>query len=150
RADPFGLRSRVMAGDRQREERSGHSRDGQLGQTHGHRLLLSMLAVGARDTSVRSPPPQDNSQSLDQGCVMLSAADVIRLLHLEPHPEGGHFVQTFRDAATVNDRPVSTAIYYLLARGERGHWHKVDAAEVWHYYAGAPLALEMAASERGP
>ena len=81
---------------------------------------------------------------------MLSAADVIRLLKLEPHPEGGHFVQTFRDATTVNGRPASTAIYYLLARGERGHWHKVDAAEVWHYYAGAPLALEMAASERGP
>ena len=81
---------------------------------------------------------------------MLSAADVIRLLKLEPHPEGGHFVQTFRDATTVNGRPASTAIYYLLARGERGHWHKVDAAEVWHYYAGAPLTLEMAASERGP
>ena len=77
---------------------------------------------------------------------MPSAADVIRLLKLEPHPEGGHFVQTFRDTATVNGRPVSTAIYYLLARGERGHWHKVDAVEVWHYYAGAPLVLETAAS----
>jgi predicted cupin superfamily sugar epimerase len=81
---------------------------------------------------------------------MPSAAEVIRLLKLEPHPEGGHFVQTFRDTATVNGRPVSTAIYYLLARGERGHWHKVDAVEVWHYYAGAPLVLETAASERGP
>jgi uncharacterized protein len=81
---------------------------------------------------------------------MLSAAEVIRLLNLEPHPEGGHFVQTFRDPAVMNGRPASTAIYYLLARGERGHWHKVDAVEVWHYYAGAPLALETAASERGP
>jgi len=81
---------------------------------------------------------------------MLSAVDVIRLLKLEPHPEGGHFVQTFRDTAAIHGRPASTAIYYLLARGERGHWHKVDAAEVWHYYAGAPLVLEMAASERGP
>jgi uncharacterized protein len=81
---------------------------------------------------------------------MPSAADVIRLLKLEPHPEGGHFVQTFRDTAAVNGRPASTAIYYLLARGERGHWHKVDAGEVWHYYAGAPLLLETAASEHGP
>jgi uncharacterized protein len=81
---------------------------------------------------------------------MPSAADVIRLLKLEPHPEGGHFVQTFRDTAKVNGRPASTAIYYLLARGERGHWHKVDAVEIWHYYAGAPLVLETAVSERGP
>ena len=67
----------------------------------------------------------------------LSAADVIRLLDLKPHPEGGHFRETFRDAA-------STAIYFLLARGERAHWHRIDAAEVWHWYAGAPLALEIA------
>jgi predicted cupin superfamily sugar epimerase len=81
---------------------------------------------------------------------MLSAADVIRLLDLQPHPEGGHFTQTFRDTATVNGRATSTAIYYLLARGERGHWHRVDAVEVWHYYAGAPLLLETAASDSGP
>ena len=74
---------------------------------------------------------------------MLSAAEVIRLLDLAPHPEGGHFRQTFRDAVTVNGRVASTAIYYLLARGERGHWHRVDAVEVWHYYAGAPLELEI-------
>jgi predicted cupin superfamily sugar epimerase len=79
----------------------------------------------------------------------LSAADVIRLLALEPHPEGGHFRETFRD--TVADaRAASTAIYFLLARGERSHWHRVDAAEVWHYYAGAPLALAIAAGERAP
>src|SRR5262245_65954594 len=78
----------------------------------------------------------------------LSAADVIRVLELGPHPEGGHYRQTFRDARTVDGRAASTAIYYLLARGERSHWHRVDAAEVWHYYAGAPLALEIA--ERGP
>ncbi|MEA2988507.1 MAG: uncharacterized protein QOG83_1218, partial [Alphaproteobacteria bacterium] len=71
----------------------------------------------------------------------LSAADVIRLLDLKPHPEGGHFRETFRDARCVEDeRAASSAIYFLLARGERSHWHKVDAAEVWHHYAGAPLA----------
>ena len=81
---------------------------------------------------------------------MLSAADVIRLLDLAPHPEGGHFRQTFRDARMVDgERAASTAIYFLLARDERSHWHKVDAAEVWHYHAGAALMLEIAAPEGG-
>jgi hypothetical protein len=81
----------------------------------------------------------------------LSAADVIRLLDLKPHPEGGHFRETFRDArAVAGARAASTAIYFLLARGERSHWHRVDAAEAWHHYSGAPLALEIAAHERGP
>ena len=72
----------------------------------------------------------------------LTAADVIRLLHLAPHPEGGHFRETFRDTRMVDgSRAASTAIYFLLARGERSQWHRIDAAEVWHYYAGAPLAL---------
>jgi uncharacterized protein len=75
----------------------------------------------------------------------LSAAEIIRLLDLKPHPEGGHFRETFRDArADAAGRAASTAIYFLLAQGERSHWHRVDAAEVWHYYAGAPLVLEMA------
>jgi uncharacterized protein len=74
----------------------------------------------------------------------LAAADVIRLLELKPHPEGGHFRETFRDARPVeNGRAASTAIYFLLARGERSHWHRVDAVEVWHYYAGAPLRLSV-------
>ena len=77
---------------------------------------------------------------------MLSAAEVIRLLDLRPHPEGGHFRETFRDVRTVEGgRAASTAIYFLLARGERSHWHRVDAAEVWHFYAGAPLMLEAMA-----
>jgi hypothetical protein len=76
---------------------------------------------------------------------LLSAAEVIRLLELEPHPEGGHYRQTFRDARTVEGgRAASTAIYYLLARGERAHWHRVDVIEGWHWYAGAPLALQIA------
>jgi predicted cupin superfamily sugar epimerase len=81
---------------------------------------------------------------------VLSAAEVIRLLGLKPHPEGGHFRETFRDTRAVeSERAASTAIYFLLARGERSHWHRVDAVEVWHYYAGAPLVLEMAAGEEG-
>jgi uncharacterized protein len=73
----------------------------------------------------------------------LSAADVIRLLRLQPHPEGGHFRETFRDSRSEGGRAHSTAIYFLLARGERSHWHRVDAVEVWHYYAGAALKLEF-------
>jgi uncharacterized protein len=78
----------------------------------------------------------------------LTAADVIRLLDLKPHPEGGYFRETFRDAHTVgNDRAASTAIYFLLSRGERSHWHRFDVVELWHWYAGAPLRLEI--SEAG-
>ena len=65
------------------------------------------------------------------------------MLDLKPHPEGGHFRESFRDAQQVEGRAASTAIYFLLARGERSHWHRVDAVEVWHWYAGAPLALEI-------
>jgi len=75
----------------------------------------------------------------------LTAQHVIRLLGLKPHPEGGHFRETFRDDRAVEGgRAASTAIYFLLARGERSHWHRVDAVEVWHWYAGAPLELEIA------
>ncbi|MGO6740581.1 cupin domain-containing protein [Rhizobium ruizarguesonis] len=71
----------------------------------------------------------------------MSPEDIIRELGMQPHPEGGWYVQTFRDAAG-GERGNSTAIYYLLTRGQRSHWHRVhDAAEVWHYYAGAPLSL---------
>jgi len=78
----------------------------------------------------------------------LAAADIVRLLDLAPHPEGGHFRETFRDVRRdESGRAASTAIYFLLARGERSHWHRVDAVEVWHFYAGAPLRLEIAADE---
>ena len=80
-----------------------------------------------------------------------TAADVIRLLNLRPHPEGGHFCETFRDTHRVNDeRSASTAIYYLLARGERSHWHRIDAAEVWHWYDGSPLRLGIAENDGPP
>ncbi len=78
----------------------------------------------------------------------LSAQEVIRLLDLKPHPEGGHFRETFRDPRTINGRSLSTAIYFLLAAGERSHWHRVDAAEAWHWHARAPLALEVFTEER--
>jgi predicted cupin superfamily sugar epimerase len=74
-----------------------------------------------------------------------TAAEIIARLDLKPHPEGGHFRETFRDPRLdANGRSVSTAIYFLLARGERSHWHRIDAVEIWHYYAGSPLTLQIA------
>src|SRR5205085_2897405 len=63
---------------------------------------------------------------------------------LKPHPEGGHFRETFRDPVAVDrGRAASTAIYFLLAKGEVARWHRVDAAEAWHWYCGAALALRI-------
>ena len=74
----------------------------------------------------------------------MTAQDVIRLLDLKPHPEGGHYRQSFRDSHAIEGgRAASTAIYFLLARGERSHWHRVDAVEVWHWHAGAVLTLHI-------
>ncbi len=78
----------------------------------------------------------------------LTAAEVARRLDLQPHPEGGWYRETFRDAAPGDGRGHSTAIYYLLGRGDRSHWHRVDAVEVWHHYAGAPLQLSLSADGR--
>lgn len=76
---------------------------------------------------------------------MTSARDVIAKLELKPHPEGGHYRETFRDhVSDASGRAASTAIYFLLARGERSHWHRIDAVEVWHYYAGDALLLRIA------
>ncbi len=75
----------------------------------------------------------------------LTAADIIARLDLMPHPEGGHYREVFRDARCDDKgRAASTAIYFLLARGERSHWHRIDAVEIWHYYAGSPLRLDIA------
>jgi predicted cupin superfamily sugar epimerase len=71
----------------------------------------------------------------------LTAEEIIARLKLEPHPEGGRYRQTFRAAGS--GRTSSTAIYYLLRAGERSHWHRVDADEVWHFYAGATLELSL-------
>ena len=82
---------------------------------------------------------------------MTTAQTIIDILELERHPEGGWYVQTFRDGEGHGDRAHSTAIYYLLEGGDRSHWHTVDAVEIWHSHAGAPLELSLSedgASER--
>ena len=73
----------------------------------------------------------------------MTADDIIAALRLAPHPEGGWFRETWRAETKVGERAASTAIFYLLKAGERSHWHRVDAAEIWHYYAGAPLRLSL-------
>ncbi len=76
-----------------------------------------------------------------------TARTIIKALHMQPHPEGGHYVETFRDLRTDGGRPLSTAIYFLLQAGETSHWHRVtDAVEIWHWHAGAPLALSQSAN----
>jgi len=76
---------------------------------------------------------------------MPSASDIIARLELKPHPEGGYYRETFRDIRSdAQGRSQSTAIYFLLARGERSHWHRIDAVEIWHYYSGAALTLRIA------
>lgn len=74
----------------------------------------------------------------------LTAEAVARLLDLAPHPEGGFYRETFRDSVhTASGRAASTAIYYLLPAGQVSAWHRVDAAEIWHWHAGAPLELSL-------
>jgi len=63
---------------------------------------------------------------------------------MQPHPEGGHYAETFRAAPGPDGRATSTAIYFLLRAGERSHWHRIDAAEIWLWHAGAPLTLDIA------
>lgn len=71
----------------------------------------------------------------------MTAAEIIALLQLEPHPEGGYYRQTFADVPDASGRSCSTAIYYLLEGGPAARWHRLDSPEIWHWYAGAPLTL---------
>ena len=81
---------------------------------------------------------------------MTTADQLIERLALQPHPEGGHYRQTWIADSADGTRPAGTCIYFLLKAGESSHWHRVDAAEIWHYYAGAPLILSLSESDEGP
>lgn len=78
----------------------------------------------------------------------MTGDDIIRILQLAPHPEGGWYRQTW--SAENGPRPTGTCIYFLLKAGEHSHWHRVDADEIWLFHAGAPLALRVAETEAGP
>jgi hypothetical protein len=89
-----------------------------------------------------------------QGCVTLTRASdaqaLIDRLQLQPHPEGGWFRETWRAEARADERAGATAILFLLESGQRSHWHKVDAAELWLFHAGSPLRLLSAPTDSGP
>jgi predicted cupin superfamily sugar epimerase len=109
-----------------------------------------------RSVQTRRPIKFSDSKfvmAAESGLAAKSAKDVIAELNLKPHPEKGYFIETFRDSATDSSgRAHSTQIYYLL-EGESGlsHWHRViDAVEVWHYYAGAPLQLSLSWDDGKP
>ncbi len=141
----------------------GRSREGEDGGTLPHplddRRGEGDEPLPARRRAVGRPRRQDGGRRSRQGVPgaarmeepvltamgpdALSAAEVVRLLDLRPHPEGGHFRETFRDARGESGRAASTAIYYLLGAGETSRWHRVDAAEIWHFYAGAPLVITI-------
>jgi len=92
---------------------------------------------GAGEGEAAPSPPVDLRDAA------LPAAAVIAALGLRPHPEGGHYRETWRDAPPGGGRGAGTAILFLLAAGERSHWHRVDAAEAWHWQGGAALALRL-------
>ena len=81
---------------------------------------------------------------------MNDAKAIISQLGLQPHPEGGWYRETWRADAPPGQRASATAIYFLLEAGQRSHWHRVDAAELWLWHVGAPLRLLLAAHEAGP
>jgi len=81
---------------------------------------------------------------------MSEAKALIEALGLAPHPEGGWFVETWRAPAADGERAPATAILFLLEEGQRSHWHKVDATELWLFHAGTPLTLSTAAGDQGP
>lgn len=80
----------------------------------------------------------------------LTADQIAELLQMQPHPEGGHFVETWRHGAPEGERPAGSAIYFLLREGLESARHRVDADETWHYYAGAPLELILDGDDGAP
>jgi uncharacterized protein len=80
----------------------------------------------------------------------MHADDIIERLGLVPHPEGGHYAETWRGPVGADGRAVGTAIHFLLRAGERSQWHRVDADEIWFHHAGAPLVLSIASDADSP
>ncbi len=80
----------------------------------------------------------------------MTAEDIIAHFNLAPHPEGGWYRETWAAAAQSGVRPAGTAILFLLCADQHSHWHRVDAAEIWHFHTGAPLELRIASDKQGP
>ena len=113
-------------------------------------IALSLCLLNA---ALASPAPSGHGYLGNEPVGTRSAQDVVAQLNLTTNVEGGYYLQTFQDPALVpgTNRSFSTAIYYLL-EGSTGSslWHRVDAAEVWHYYAGAPLTLSLSHDDGSP
>ncbi|ATY34870.1 cupin (plasmid) [Sphingomonas psychrotolerans] len=90
---------------------------------------------------MRTVYASSSAETSDAGESNEVGVDLITLLDLQPHPEGGHFRETIRTADGPDGRSRMTAILFLLAEGERSHWHRVDADEVWLWHSGTPLTL---------
>ena len=75
---------------------------------------------------------------------------IIEQLGMQPHPEGGHYVETWRDRPKSGARGALTCIYFLLQADEVSRWHRIDASEVWHFAAGSPLALTLSPDHARP
>lgn len=81
---------------------------------------------------------------------MSSAQEIIKELGLAPHPEGGWYRETWRAATAHGERAPATAIHFLLETGQRSHWHRVDATEIWLWHAGDGIELALAETDHGP
>ena len=93
-------------------------------------------------------PPRDGRESDPDSSE--DYREIIRVLDLKPHPEGGFYRETWRERPAGGGRGAGTAIYFLLPRGVENRWHRVDSAEIWHHYAGAPLELQIALGDQSP
>jgi predicted cupin superfamily sugar epimerase len=113
-------------------------------------LLISLLL--SIEVLARTPPSSGRTaQGISRPSENHSAQGVINQLGLAPSVEKGYYLENFRDPALYGNRSVSTAIYYLLEGAVgKSYWHRVDAAEVWHYYAGAPLSLYLSLDDGQP
>ncbi|MCL6683753.1 cupin domain-containing protein [Sphingomonas alba] len=80
----------------------------------------------------------------------MTADELIEALQLAPHPEGGWYRETWRAEATEGERAAASAVLYVIQPGQRSHWNRVDADEVWLWHAGDAVELRIAASDAGP
>jgi len=87
---------------------------------------------------------------MDEDAIPNDVRRIVERLSLIPHPEGGHYRQTWSAPTEAGGRPPGTAIYYLLGPDERSAWHRIDSTEIWHYYAGGPIELTLATTDQGP
>lgn len=97
--------------------------------------------MGVTETLPNSAP--DSAPDSASNPAHDSARDLIAQLDLQPHPEGGWYKETYRADAKVGDRAVATGIYFLLTSDNVSNFHRIDADEMWHFYAGDPLTVHM-------